>query len=125
MLSVVFHAMEFLAYHIILSVVDRVSRLPWGSTPQPKLMRLYRENIALESQVRALVIEKKAMAGKKPKVLMRTRAAQVLAYLFTRATSVQDLPGPPWPRWTPQIFERQARRTVRPLLTIFINIEDT
>ena len=83
MLSVSFHALEFLAYHLIISVVDRVSRLPRNSTP-PEMMRLLRENIALKSQVRALVLELKAVKGKKPDVLMRTRAAQVLAYLLTR-----------------------------------------
>ena len=30
MLSVVIHALEFFAYHIIISFVDRVSRLPRG-----------------------------------------------------------------------------------------------
>ena len=83
MLSVVFHAMEFLAYHIIISFVDRVSRLPRNSTP-PEMMRILRENIALKSQVRALVLELKAVKGKKPDVSMRTRAAQALAYLLTR-----------------------------------------
>ena len=83
MLSVFFHTLEFLAYHLIISVVDRVSRLPRNSTP-PEMMRLLRENIALKSQVRALVLELKAVKGKKPRVSMRTRAAQVLAYLLTR-----------------------------------------
>jgi len=81
--GLVFRTIQFLAYHVIISVVDRVSRLPRNSTP-PELMRLYRENIALKSQVRALVLELKAVAGKKPRVSMRTRAAQVLAYLLTR-----------------------------------------
>ena len=83
MLSVSFHALEFLAYHLIISVVDRVSRLPRNSTP-PEMMRLLRENVALKSQVRALVLELKAVNGKKPRVSRRTRAAQVLAYLLTR-----------------------------------------
>ncbi len=83
MLSIFLHSLEFLAYHLIISVVDRVSRLPRNSTP-PEMMRLLRENIALKSQVRALVLELKAVKGKKPRVSMRTRAAQVLAYLLTR-----------------------------------------
>lgn len=47
-------------------------------------MRLLRENIALKAQIRAMVLELKASRGKQPKVSMRTRAAQVFAYLLTR-----------------------------------------
>ena len=61
MLSIFLHSLEFLAYHIIISAVDRVSRLPRNSTP-PEMMRLLRENIALKSQIRALVLELKAVS---------------------------------------------------------------
>ena len=40
MLSVFFHALELPADHLIISVVDRVSRLPRNSTP-PEMMQRY------------------------------------------------------------------------------------
>jgi len=46
-----------------------------------------RENIALKAQVCALVLELKADKGSRPRVSMRTRAAQVFAYLLTRGDS--------------------------------------
>ena len=51
---------------------------------QPEVERLLRENLALKAQVRALVLELKSERGARPKVSMRTRAAQVFAYLLTR-----------------------------------------
>jgi len=74
---------QFLVFHALIRVVDRISRLPRNSTP-PEVMRLMRENIALKAQVRALVLGLKADKGRRPKVSMRTRAAQVFAYLLTR-----------------------------------------
>lgn len=41
-------AVEFGYYHVLLSTVDRVSRLPRNTTV-PEAMRLYRENIALKA----------------------------------------------------------------------------
>ena len=74
---------QFLVFHVLIRVVDRVSRLP-RSGVQPEVERLLRENLALKAQVRALVLELKAERGARPKVSMRTRAAQVFAYLLTR-----------------------------------------
>jgi transposase len=83
MLSLVFRTFEFLVYHLLISIVDRVSRLPRGGV-QPEVGRLLRENLALKAQVRALVLELKREHGARPKVSLRTRAAQVFAYLLTR-----------------------------------------
>ncbi len=83
MFNVFLSTIELVLFHFLISIVDRVSRLPRHSTP-PELMRLHRENIALKSQVRALVLELEAAKGNKPTVSVRTRAAQVLAYLLTR-----------------------------------------
>ncbi len=83
MLNVLVSTLELLFFHILITIVDRVSRLPRHSTP-PELMRLCREDIALKSQLRALVLELKAAESNKPTVSVRTRAAQVLAYLLTR-----------------------------------------
>ena len=83
MLSLVFRTAQFTAYHLLVSAVDRISRLPRNSNP-PEVMRLLRENIALKAQVRTLVLELKADRGARPRVPIRTRAAQVFAYLLTR-----------------------------------------
>ena len=49
-------AVEFGFYHVLLSTVDRVSRLPRNTT-MPEAARLYRENIALKAQLDALEAE--------------------------------------------------------------------
>ncbi|MCG8555627.1 MAG: hypothetical protein MJD61_10130, partial [Proteobacteria bacterium] len=74
---------EFLFYHLLITFVDRLSRLPRNSTP-PDIMRLYRENLALKAQNGALLLELNTMKGKRAKMPMRVRAAQVFAYLLTR-----------------------------------------
>jgi transposase len=84
MLSLSFRTFEFLFYHLLIVVVDRVSRLPRGSTP-PEIMRLYRENLALKAQNGALLLELDAARGKRPKMPLRVRAAQVFSYLLTRS----------------------------------------
>lgn len=81
MLSLVFRTFEFLFYHLLISFVDRVSRLPRNSTP-PDVMRLYRENLALKVQNGALLLELNREKGKRAKMPMRVRAAQVFAYLL-------------------------------------------
>ena len=53
MLALLVRTAEFLFYHLLLSIVDRVSRLP-RNTMMPEAMRLYRENIALKAQLDAL-----------------------------------------------------------------------
>ena len=83
MLSLIIKTTQFLVYHLLIVVVDRVSRLP-RSGVQPEVERLLRENLALKAQVRALVLELKSERGSRPKVSLRTRAAQVFAYLLTR-----------------------------------------
>ncbi len=67
MLSLAFRTFEFLVYHLLIVVVDRVSRLPRGSNP-PEIMRLYRENLALKAQNGALLLELNAARGKRPKM---------------------------------------------------------
>ncbi len=47
-------------------------------------MRLYRENLALKVQLDALAAETTRLRGKRARVSLRTRAAQVWAYLVTR-----------------------------------------
>lgn len=86
MLSLIIKATQFLVYRLLIVVVDRVSRLP-RSGVQPEVERLLRENPALKAQVRALVLEHKSERGARPKVSLRTRAAQVFAYLLTRGDS--------------------------------------
>jgi hypothetical protein len=51
--ALVLRATEFLLYRVLLSLVDRATRLPRGATV-PEAMRLYRENIALKAQLDAL-----------------------------------------------------------------------
>jgi transposase InsO family protein len=75
-------AVEFGYYHVLLSTVDRVSRLPRNTTV-PEAMRLYRENIALKAQLDALEAEL-AQRTKPAPTPMATRAAQVFAYFLTR-----------------------------------------
>ncbi|RMG26464.1 MAG: hypothetical protein D6724_01775, partial [Armatimonadetes bacterium] len=86
MLTCAVHTLQFLGYHVLIRIVDRVSRLP-RSDVQPEVERLLRENLALKAQVRALVLELKRAKGPRPRVSMRTRAAQVFAYLLTRGDS--------------------------------------
>ena len=83
MLGLAIKTAQFLVYHALISVTDRASRLP-RSGVQPEVARLLRENLALKAQIRALVLELKRQRGPRPKVSMRTRAAQVFAYLLTR-----------------------------------------
>ncbi|OGQ95961.1 MAG: hypothetical protein A2284_11510 [Deltaproteobacteria bacterium RIFOXYA12_FULL_61_11] len=83
MISLAFRSLQFFVYHLLIVVVDRVSRLP-RSGVQPEVERILRENLALKAQVRALVLELKSERGARPKVSLRTRAAQVFAYLLTR-----------------------------------------
>ena len=86
MLSLAFRTFEFLVYHLLIVVVDRMSRLPRGSNP-PEIMRLYRENLALKAQNGALRLELDAARGKRAKLPLRVRAAQVFAYLLTRGNA--------------------------------------
>ena len=84
MLALIGRTVEFLVYHVLVHVVDRVSRLP-RSRVQPEVEQILRENLALKAQVRALVLELKSDRGMRPRVSLRTRGAQVFAYLLTRA----------------------------------------
>jgi transposase len=86
MLSLVLRTLEFLLYHLLIVFVDRVSRLPRGSNP-PEIMRLYRENLALKAQNGALLLELDATRGKRAKMPLRVRAAQVFGYLLTRGNA--------------------------------------
>ena len=125
-MSLVTKTIQFTLYHLMIVVVDRITRLP-RSGVQPEVERILRENLALKAQVRALVLELKSDRGTRPKVSLRTRAAQVFAYLLTRgdkafqnyylSTSRRTLAKwattfrrGPWP-W------RRPRRTGRPPLS--------
>ena len=83
MLALIGRTAQFLVYHAVVRIVDRVSRLP-RSGMQPEVERILRENLALKAQVQALTLELKTDRGSHPAVSMRTRAAQVFAYLLTR-----------------------------------------
>jgi transposase len=82
--------------------VDRLSRLPRDSVP-PDVMRLYRENLALKVQVDALAAELVRVRGKKSPVSMRTRAAQVWAYIATKGN-------PPFHKYNLSASRRTIRR---------------
>jgi hypothetical protein len=73
--------LEFLFYHLLISFVDRVSRLP-RERVMPEAMRLYRENIALKAQLDALTREL-AQLSRRPRASLSTRAAQVFARILT------------------------------------------
>ena len=75
MLSLAFRTFEFLVYHLLIVVVDRVSRLPRGSNP-PEVMRLYRENLALKAQNGALLLELDAAHGERRGELQGASCAQ-------------------------------------------------
>lgn len=83
MLALALRTFELLFYHLLLSVVDRVSRLPRDSRV-PEAMRLYRENIALKAQLDALERRLFLLEGRPKRVPLGLRAAQVFAYLLTR-----------------------------------------
>lgn len=80
--SLTLRTVEFGYYHVLLSTVDRVSRLPRNTTV-PEAMRLYRENIALKAQLDALEAELAQRTEPAP-TPVATRAAQVFAYFLTR-----------------------------------------
>lgn len=77
-------SLEFAFYHYLLTIVDRISRLPRNTTI-PEAGRLYRENIALKAQLEAY---ESYVCGvedaKKRRLPRRMRAAQVFAFLLTR-----------------------------------------
>lgn len=100
-LALLLRTAEFLFYHLLLSVVDRVSRLPRDTT-LPEAMRLYRENIALKAQLDALERHLGQLEAKgKGKLALRVRAAQVFALLLTRGNE-------PFQRY----FLSASRRTI-------------
>ena len=81
MIALVLRTAEFFFYHLLISLVDRVTRLPRYTT-EPDVMRLYRENIALKAQLDALERHVVMMETRKRPAL-GLRAAQVFAYLLT------------------------------------------
>ena len=83
MLALLARTAEFLFYHLLLAIVDRVSRLP-RNTMMPEAMRLYRENIALKAQLDALSVHLSRLESPAVRVPIRTRAVQVFAYCLTR-----------------------------------------
>ena len=74
---------EFLFYHLLLAIADRVSRLP-RNTMMPEAMRLYRENIALKAQLDALGGHLLRLEKPAAPLPIQTQAAQVFAYFLTR-----------------------------------------
>ncbi len=83
MLSLTIKTIQFILFHLLIIVVDGISRL-LRSGVQPEVGRILRENLALKAQVWALVIELKSSRGSRPKVSLGSRAARVFAYLLTR-----------------------------------------
>ena len=81
--SLALRSAEFLFFHLLLSLVDRVSRLPRASVV-PDAVRLYRENIALKAQLDALERRLLVSKGRATRATVALRAAQVFAYLLTR-----------------------------------------
>ena len=76
MAKLILRTLELTFYHLLICFVDRLSRLPRTSVP-PDAMRLYRENLALEVQLDAVAAETTRLRGKRARVSLRTRAAQV------------------------------------------------
>ena len=83
MLSLIARAIEFTTYSLVIKAVDKISKLPRNSQPSD-LERLYRENLALKAQLETVKREIKIKIGKRPPMSVRTRAAQVFAYLLNR-----------------------------------------
>jgi putative transposase len=83
MLSLIARAIEFTTYSLVIKAVDKISKLPRNSQPSD-LERLYRENLALKAQLETVKREIKIKIGKRPPISVRTRAAQVFAYLLNR-----------------------------------------
>ncbi|MGE5785080.1 MAG: transposase [Myxococcales bacterium] len=84
MFLLLLRSLEFAFYHYLLTIVDRISRLPRNTT-MPEAERLYRENIALKAQLDAYESDMRRTQSTKPKrQSLRMRAAQVFAYLLTR-----------------------------------------
>jgi len=80
-LGVCLRTLQFLGYHVLIRIVDRVSRLPRDGV-QPKVKRRLWENLDLNAQVGAFVLELKQAKGPRPRVSRKTRAAQLFAYLL-------------------------------------------
>jgi hypothetical protein len=103
--SLTLRAVEFGFYHVLLSTVDRVSRLPRHTT-MPEVARLDRENIALKAQLDALEAEFAQRTEPAP-TPMATRAAQVFSYLLTReaelASQARPRCGPRSRTWRPRL----------------------
>jgi hypothetical protein len=81
--KLILRTLEFAFCHLLICVVDRLSRLA-RSRIRSDAMRLYRKNLALKVQVDALTAKISRIKGKKARASPRTRAAQVWAYLVTR-----------------------------------------
>lgn len=82
-LSLAFRTVEFLFYHVLLSLVDRVARLP-RTTMLPEAARLYRQNLALKAQLDSLEDHLARIENKRRAKPLSVRAAQVFALLLTR-----------------------------------------
>ena len=83
-LSLAFRTFEFLFYHVLLSIVDRVARLP-RNTMLPEAARLYRQNVALKAQLDALEAHLARVENKRCAKPLSVRAAQVFALLLARS----------------------------------------
>jgi hypothetical protein len=111
----VLRTLELTFYHLLICFVDRVSRLPRTSVP-PDAMRLYRENLALKVQLDALAAEFTRLRGKRARMSLRTRVAQVWAYLVTRGNrpfQKRNLTGSPRTiqRWATKLRQGPWKRS--------------
>jgi hypothetical protein len=102
-------------YHLLICLVDRLSRLPRSTVP-PDVMRLYRENLALKVQLDALAAQTTRVHGKRARVSPRTRAAHVWAYLVTRGNrpfQKRNLTGSPRTiqRWATKLRQGPWKRS--------------
>jgi putative transposase len=114
--KLILRTLEFAFYHLLICFVDRLSRLPRTSVP-PDAMRLYRENLTLKAQVDALAVELARLRGKRARVSLRTRVAQVWAYLVTRGNrpfQKHNLTGAPRTiqRWATKLRQGPWTRSV-------------
>ena len=115
--KLILRTLELTFYQLLICFVDRLSRLLRTSVP-PDAMRLYRENLALKVQLDALTAETTRLRGKRARASLRTRAAQVWAYLATRANrpfQKHHLSASPRTieRWATKLRQGPWKRSVR------------
>ena len=83
MFKLIARTIQFAVFHTLVTTVDRINRLPRKSD-SPEVMRILRENLALKAQIEVLKQEIKRTKGKRPRMSLATRAAQVFAFLISK-----------------------------------------